>query len=130
MQRPEAKIHPRDRYCPAETANVKNRRQYPRRNGLFSIDEDFRGSGRLDGGADWDRTCDPPEHFVIPSGPLSTDKLLLVSLSVRGSVGRERLVNHTIDEPPMLEEKAARDAGRAQQSPGQQVYLAVGTMLH
>jgi hypothetical protein len=31
VQRPEAKIHWRDRYCPAETGNVKNRRQDPRR---------------------------------------------------------------------------------------------------
>jgi len=28
----------------------ENRRQDPRRNGLFSIDDGFRGSGRLDGG--------------------------------------------------------------------------------
>src|SRR6202165_5566848 len=34
----------------AETGNVENRRQDPRRNGLFSIDNRFRGSGRLDGG--------------------------------------------------------------------------------
>jgi hypothetical protein len=31
----------------------------PRRNGLFLIDDGFRGSGRLDGGAYRDRTCDP-----------------------------------------------------------------------
>ena len=28
----------------------ENRRQDPRRNGLFSVDDDFRSSGRLDGG--------------------------------------------------------------------------------
>ena len=31
----------------------------PCRNGPFSIDDGFRGSGRLDGGRDRDRTCDP-----------------------------------------------------------------------
>jgi len=31
----------------------------PRGNGLFPIDDDFRGSVRLDGGRDRDRTCDP-----------------------------------------------------------------------
>jgi hypothetical protein len=34
----------------AETEDIENRRQDPRRNGLFSIDDGFRGSGRLDGG--------------------------------------------------------------------------------
>jgi hypothetical protein len=34
----------------AETGIAENRRQDPRRNGLFSIDDGFRSSGRLDGG--------------------------------------------------------------------------------
>ena len=34
----------------AETGNIENSSQDPRRNGLFSIDNGFRGSGRLDGG--------------------------------------------------------------------------------
>jgi hypothetical protein len=31
----------------------------PRRNGLFSNHDSFRGLARLDGGRDRDRTCDP-----------------------------------------------------------------------
>jgi hypothetical protein len=31
----------------------------PNRNGPFAVDDDFYGSGRLDGGRDRDRTCDP-----------------------------------------------------------------------
>src|SRR5258706_15711606 len=50
MQRPEAKNPPERPLLSAETGNVENRRQDPRRNGLFSIDDGFRGSGRLDGG--------------------------------------------------------------------------------
>src|SRR6266403_5484904 len=59
MQRPEAKNPPERPLLSAETGNVENRRQDPRRNGLVSIDDGFRGSGRLDGGAYRDRTCDP-----------------------------------------------------------------------
>jgi hypothetical protein len=33
-----------------ETENAENRRQDPRRNGLFRIDDGFPSSGRLDGG--------------------------------------------------------------------------------
>jgi hypothetical protein len=43
------RIHPERPLLSAETGNVENRRQDPRRNGLFSIDDRFRGSGRLDG---------------------------------------------------------------------------------
>jgi hypothetical protein len=50
LQRPEAKNPPERPLFSAETGNVENRRQEPRRNGLFSIDDRFRGSGRLDGG--------------------------------------------------------------------------------
>jgi hypothetical protein len=35
---------------PAETGNLKTVDENPRRNGLFSIDDGLRGSGRLDGG--------------------------------------------------------------------------------
>jgi hypothetical protein len=59
MQRPEAKNPPERPLFSAETGNIENKRQDPRRNGLFSIDDGFRGSGRLDGGRDRDRTCDP-----------------------------------------------------------------------
>jgi len=50
MQRPEAQNPPERPFLSAETGNVENRRQDLRRNGLFSIDDGFRGSGRLDGG--------------------------------------------------------------------------------
>jgi hypothetical protein len=50
MQRPEAKNPPERPLLSAETGNVENRRQDPRRSGLFSIDHGFRSSGRLDGG--------------------------------------------------------------------------------
>ena len=50
MQRPEAKNPPERPLLSAETGNVENRWQDPRRNGLFSIDDGFRGSGRLGGG--------------------------------------------------------------------------------
>jgi len=50
MQRLEAKNPPERPLLSAETGNVENRRQDPRRNGLFSIDDRLRGSGRLDGG--------------------------------------------------------------------------------
>ena len=50
MQRPEAQNPPERPLLSAETGNVENRRQDPRRNRLFSIDDGFYGSGRLDGG--------------------------------------------------------------------------------
>ena len=50
MQRPEAKNPPERPLLSAETGNVENRGQDPRRNGLFSINDGFRGLGRLDGG--------------------------------------------------------------------------------
>src|SRR5258707_15864921 len=50
MQRPEAKNPPERPLWSAETRNVENSRQDPRRNGLVSIDDGFCGSGRLDGG--------------------------------------------------------------------------------
>jgi hypothetical protein len=57
------RIHPRDRYCRQRPVTLKNRWQDPRRNGLFSIDDGFRGSGRLDGGDDLDQTaCSPRSH--------------------------------------------------------------------
>jgi hypothetical protein len=59
MQRLEAKKSTRETVMPAETGNLKTVDENPRRNGLFSIDDGLRGSGRLDGGRDRDRTCDP-----------------------------------------------------------------------
>src|SRR6266446_3634874 len=50
MQRPGAKNPPERALLSAETVNAQNRPQDPRRNGLFSIDGGFRGSGRLGGG--------------------------------------------------------------------------------
>ena len=50
MRRLEAKNPPERPLLSAETGNVENRLQDPRRNGLFSIDDGLRGSGRLDGG--------------------------------------------------------------------------------
>ncbi len=50
MQRPEAKIPPERPLLSAETGNVENGWQESRRNGLFPIEDGFRGSGRLDGG--------------------------------------------------------------------------------
>jgi hypothetical protein len=41
--------------------------QDPRRNGVFSINDGFRGSGRLDGGRDRDRTGDPPRWCLKPN---------------------------------------------------------------
>jgi hypothetical protein len=43
----------------AETGNSKTGVKNPRRNGLFLIGDGFRSSGRLGGGRDRDRTCDP-----------------------------------------------------------------------
>ena len=59
MQRLVAKNPPERPLLSAETGNVENRSQDQRRNGLFSIDDGFRSSGRRDGGRDRDRTCDP-----------------------------------------------------------------------
>jgi len=50
MQRHKAKNRLVRLLLSAETGNVENRRQDPRRNGLFAIDDSFRSSGRLDGG--------------------------------------------------------------------------------
>jgi hypothetical protein len=50
MQRLEAKNPPDRPLFTAETRNAQNRQQDPRRNGLFSIDDGFRGSRRLNGG--------------------------------------------------------------------------------
>ena len=50
MQRLEAENPPERPLLSAETENVENRPQDPRRNRLFSINDGFRGSGRLDGG--------------------------------------------------------------------------------
>src|ERR1700704_1571876 len=60
VRRLEAKNPPERPLMSAETGIAENRRQDPRRNGLFSIDDGFRSSGRLDGGDDLDRTaCSP-----------------------------------------------------------------------
>jgi hypothetical protein len=59
MQRREAKNPPERPLISAETGNLKIGARNPRRNGLFLIDDSFRSSGRLDGGRDRDRTCDP-----------------------------------------------------------------------
>src|SRR3984893_11718299 len=59
IQRPEAKNPPERPLLSAETGNSKIGVKNPRRNGLFLIDDGFRSSGRLDGGRDRDRTCDP-----------------------------------------------------------------------
>jgi hypothetical protein len=59
MQRPEAKNPPERPLLAAETGNSKTGVKNPRRNGLFLIGDGFRSSGRLGGGRDRDRTCDP-----------------------------------------------------------------------
>src|ERR1700676_2884488 len=58
-QRPEAKNPPERPSMSAETGNSKIGVKNPRRNGLFLIGDGFRSSGRLGGGPDRDRTCDP-----------------------------------------------------------------------
>jgi hypothetical protein len=50
MRRLEAKKDPVRRLTSAETGNSKIGVRNPRRNGLFAMDDGFRGSGRLDGG--------------------------------------------------------------------------------
>src|ERR1700730_5108827 len=63
MQRPEAKNPPERPLLSAETGNSKIGVKNTRRNGLFSIDDGFRSSGRLDGGDDLDQTaCSPRSH--------------------------------------------------------------------
>src|SRR5712672_1179126 len=59
MQRPEAKNPPKRPSISAETGNLKMGVKNPRRNGLFAVDVEICGFGRLDGGRDRDRTCDP-----------------------------------------------------------------------
>ena len=60
MQRPGAKNRLQRRRMPTETKKPGIRRENPRRNGLFPIDDGGRGSGRLDGGDDLDQTgCSP-----------------------------------------------------------------------
>jgi len=60
MQRLEAKNPPERPLFTAETRNAQNRQQDPRRNGLFSIDDGFYGSGRLNGGDHLNQTaCSP-----------------------------------------------------------------------
>jgi len=66
MQRPEAKNPPERPLLSVETGNVENRRQDPRRNGPFSIDDGFYGSGRLDGGDGMVRTGCPPRSPIEP----------------------------------------------------------------
>jgi hypothetical protein len=50
MQRLEAKNPPKRPSISAETGNLKMGVKNSRRNGLFPIDDGFRGSGGLDGG--------------------------------------------------------------------------------
>ena len=50
MRRLDAKKSPERPLLSVETGNVESMRQDPRRNGLFSIGDDFGGLGRLDGG--------------------------------------------------------------------------------
>src|SRR5258707_14827708 len=60
MQRPEAKNPPKRPSRSAETGNLKMGVKNPRRNGLFAVDVEICGFGRLDGGDDLDQTaCSP-----------------------------------------------------------------------
>jgi hypothetical protein len=60
MQRPEAKNPPKRPSISAETGNLKIGVKNPRRNGLFAVNVEISGLGRLDGGDDLDRTaCSP-----------------------------------------------------------------------
>src|SRR5258708_6181444 len=72
MQRPEAKNPPERPLLSAETGKVENRRQDPRKNGPFSIDDDFRSSGRLGGGDDLDQTGCPPRRDRTKSPKLES----------------------------------------------------------
>jgi putative DNA primase/helicase len=56
----------------AETGNSKIGVKNTRRNGLFSIDDGFRSSGRLDGGDGRDRTCDPALGDYHKTSPIET----------------------------------------------------------
>src|SRR6266478_9592039 len=70
-QRPEAKNPPERALLSAETGNLKIGVKNPRRNGLFSIGDGFRGSGRLDGGVRSQiRTGLPCFHPVFPCSTL------------------------------------------------------------
>jgi hypothetical protein len=63
MRRLAAKNPPERPQLSAETGIVENGRQDPGRNGLFSIDDGFPGSRRLDGGDHLDQTgCSPHSH--------------------------------------------------------------------
>src|SRR5712672_1238892 len=56
MQRPEAKNPPKRPSISAETGNLKMGVKNPRRNGLFAVDVEICGFGRLDGrrsGPNW-----------------------------------------------------------------------------
>ncbi len=64
MQRPEPKNPPERPLCRQRPGNVENRRQDPRRNGLFSIEDGFRGSGRL-GGAHQGSNLGPADYGPI-----------------------------------------------------------------
>src|SRR5712671_6438565 len=50
MQRPEAKNPPKRPSISAETGNLKMGVKKPRRSGLFAVDVEICGFGRLDGG--------------------------------------------------------------------------------
>ena len=67
MQRPEAKNPPKRPSMSAETGNLKIGVKNPRRNGLFAVDVEICGLGRLGGGRDRDRTCDPYHVKVVLS---------------------------------------------------------------
>jgi hypothetical protein len=95
MQRREAKKPPERPLWSAETGNVENGRQDPRRNGPFSIDDGFRGSGRLDGGV-----CSQIRTGLDPELP---DNWLFAGnfrqmLPVIGKRARIRCVNSMICE--------------------------------
>jgi hypothetical protein len=56
----------------AETGIVENGRQDPGRNGLFSIDDGFPGSRRLDGGHDRGAMIEVFQRFTQRCGRNST----------------------------------------------------------
>jgi hypothetical protein len=66
MQRLEAKKSTRETVMPAETGNLKTVDENPRRNGLFSIDDGLRGSGRLDGETEGTELPTPHAVFIEP----------------------------------------------------------------
>ena len=59
MQRPEAKNPPKRPSTSAETGNLKMGVKNPRGNGLFAVDVEICGLGRLGGGRTRARTWDP-----------------------------------------------------------------------